>query len=193
MFFGFILIAACKYAREKQQQEKQEAINSLPPILRPKTKQSRELAAMAHFQQKIRPRRHIDTFRFSRKKWARKEVAMNPFLYGKKDELSQFRRPTPLIAQPTEPNSDLKETVDGASPVPNSLMDLFTTSPDVEDGGSALTVPSDLEISPRRNELQYQETRGVMASTPVVKKPVKKVWAKKKFADSKIEKGRKRS
>lgn len=172
----------------------------MPPILRPKTKKSRELAAIAHFQQKIRPRRQIDTFRFSRKKWARKEVAMNPFLYGNNDELSQFRRQTPLIAQPTEANSDLRETVNGASPVPESSLDLFTNNPDVKDGGAgkALTsdiglLPSELEISTRRNESQCQETTGEVASTSVVKKPVKKVWAKKKFADSKVEKGRKRS
>ena len=125
---------------------------------------------------------------------------MNPFLYGNKDELSQFRQQTPLIAQPTEANSDLRESVDGVNPVPESLLDLFTNNPDVKDGGAgkAFTgdvgpLPSELEISTRRNESQYQKTTGLVASTSVGKKQVKKVWAKKKFADSKFEKGRKRS
>ena len=39
----------------KKIQEKQKKLNSLPPILRPKNKKSRELAAVTHFQQKIRP------------------------------------------------------------------------------------------------------------------------------------------
>ena len=79
-----LLTAACKYARDKKIQEKQQKLNSLPPILRPKNKKSRELAAVAHFQQKIRPRRFVDTDKLNRKQWARTEVALNPFLYDKK-------------------------------------------------------------------------------------------------------------
>ena len=83
-----LLTAACKYARDQRLQEKQKTLNSLPSILRPKNKKSRELAAVAHFQQKIRPRRFVDTDKLNRKQWARTEVALNPFLYGKKDELT---------------------------------------------------------------------------------------------------------
>jgi len=192
--------AACKYAREKRQQEKQQVINSLPPILRPKTRKSRELAAVAHFQQKVRPRRYVDTFKFNRKKWARKEVAMNPFLYGKGKELSQGRRQKPLKAQPAKSNSDPEETLDGAPPGPESLMHLFGSNSDARDGGAsqALTsngsfVVSDLDSSFQANGFQYHEAKREVTSTSVVKKPVKKVWAKKRFADNKAEKGRKRS
>ena len=79
-----LLTAACKYARDKKIQEKQQKLNSLPPILRPKNTKSRELAAVAHFQQKIRPGRFVDTDKLNRKQWARTEVALNPFLYDKK-------------------------------------------------------------------------------------------------------------
>lgn len=136
---------------------------------------------MAHFQQKVRPRRYIDTFRFNRKKWARKEVAINPFLYGK----------NPLKSQPTTSSSDPENST---SPVPDSLLDVFGNSPDVTDGetGQALTSDgsfvSELKMPSQRTGLQYQDVRA-----SVGRKPMKKVWAKKKFSDDKAEKGKKRS
>ena len=87
-----LLTAACKYARNKKLQEKQKKLNSLPPILRPRNKKSRELAAVAYFQQKIRPGRFLDTDKLNRKQWTTTEVALNPFLYGKKDELTMVRQ-----------------------------------------------------------------------------------------------------
>lgn len=197
----FVFIAACKYVHEKRQQEKQQAINALPPILRPKTKTSRELSAVAKFQQKVRPRRYIDTFKFSRKKWARKEVALNPFLYGKKDELSEaeFRRQSPLKTQRMSSSSDPNEGVDGAShiPAPDSLVNLFAYL-DVRDGaaghdisGDYSVVESDLETSPQRNGLRFQKTKGEVSSKSAAEKPAKKVWAKEKVADRKAEKGKK--
>ena len=66
-----------RYRRNKK-------LNSLPSILRPKNKRFRDLAAVAHFQQKIRPGRFVDTDKLNRKQWARTEVALNPFLYDKK-------------------------------------------------------------------------------------------------------------
>lgn len=146
---------------------------------------------MAHFQQKVRPRRYIDTFRFNRKKWARKEVAINPFLYGNREELSLVRRQNPLKSQPTTSSSDPENS---ASPVPDSLIDVFGNSPDVTDGetGQALTSDgsfvSELKMPSQRTGLQYQDVRA-----SVGRKPMKKVWAKKKFSDDKAEKGKKRS
>ena len=125
---------------------------------------------------------------------------MNPFLYGKREELSQVRRQKPLKAQPAKSNSDPEETLDGAPPGPESLMHLFGSNSDARDGGAsqALTsngsfVVSDLDSSFQANGFQYHEAKREVTSTSVVKKPVKKVWAKKKFADNKAEKGRKRS
>lgn len=136
---------------------------------------------MAHFQQKVRPRRYIDTFRFNRKKWARKEVAINPFLYGK----------NPLKSRPTTSSSDPENS---ASPVPDSLLDVFGNSPDVTDGETGQALTSDgsfvgeLKMPSQRTGLQYQDVRA-----SVGRKPMKKVWAKKKFSDDKAEKGKKRS
>ena len=151
---------------------------------------------MAHFQQKVRPRRYIDTFKFNRKKWARKEVALNPFLYGRKDELSEgeFRPQSPLKTQQMSNSSDPNESVDGAShvPAPDSLVDLFANL-DETDGAAGKDMTSDysvvenaLETSPRRNGLRE------VSSKSAAEKPAKKVWAKKRFADRKAEKGKKR-
>ena len=111
-----LLTAACKYARDKKLQEKQKKLNSLPPILRPKTKKSSELAAVAHFQ-KIRPRRFVDTDKLNRKQRTRTEVALNPFLYGKKDELTMVRQ-SPLKTPQSNDHPD--ETLDGAFSFPQS-------------------------------------------------------------------------
>ena len=165
-------------------------MNSLPPILRPKTKKSRELAAVAHFQQKIRPRRFVDTDKFNRKQWARTEVAMNPFLYGKKEELTMVRQ-SPLKALQTKSNDDPEESLGGASPLPQSLSAAFGTSPDVTDAGPGQDW--DLDFGQGiRNGSQNQERDNAVATTSGLEKP-KKVWAKKKFADNKAEKAKKRS
>ena len=124
--------AACKYARDKKLQEKQKKLNSLPPILRPKNEKSRELAAVAHFQQKICPRRFVDTDKLNRKEWSRIEVALNPFLYGKKDEMTMVRQ-SPL--KTVQSNDDPDESLDGAVSFPQSLSAAFGNSPDVPDGG----------------------------------------------------------
>lgn len=168
-------------------------LNSLPPILRPKTKKSRELAAVAHFQQKIRPRRFVDTDKFNRKQWARTEVAMNPFLYGKKEELTMVRQ-SPLKALQTKDKEDPGESFDGASPLPQSLTATFGNGSDATDAGSGQISETNLDFAQGiGNELQNQETRNtVVTSTSGLEKP-KKVWAKKKVADDKAEKAKKRS
>ena len=140
---GSLLTAACKYARDKKLQEKQKKLNSLPPILRPKNKKSRELAAVAHFQQKIRPGRLVDTDKLNRKQWARTEVALNPFLYGKKDELTMVRQ-SPL--KTLQSNDDPDESLDGAFSFPQSLSDAFGNSPDVPDGGPEQTSVRELHF-----------------------------------------------
>ena len=127
-----LLTAACNCARGKKLQEKQNKLNSLPPILRPKNKKSRELAAVAHFQQKIRPRRFVDTDKLNRKQWARTEVALNPFLYGKRDELTLVhQRPLNTVRS----IDDADESLNGAFSFPRSLSAAFGNSPDVSDGG----------------------------------------------------------
>ena len=140
---GSLLTAACKYARDKKLQEKQKKLNSLPPILRPKNKKSRELAAVAHFQQKIRPGRLVDTDKLNRKQWARTEVALNPFLYGKKDELTMVRQ-SPL--KTLQNNDDPDESLDGAFSLPQSLSAAFGNSPDVPDGGPEQTSVRELHF-----------------------------------------------
>lgn len=151
---------------------------------------------MSRFQQKVRPRRYIDTFRFNRKKWARKEVALNPFLYGSTD-ISQIQRQTSVNTSPRKSTSDPEEALGGASPVPKSLSNVFGNSTDVMDGGAGQSpsmngslVSSDQEISSPRNGFHHHNG---MASSPVVEKPDKKVWAKQKVADNKTRKGKKRS
>lgn len=167
-------------------------MNSLPPILRPKTKTSRELAAVAHFQQKIRPRRFVDTDKFNRKQWARTEVAMNPFLYGKKDELTMVRQ-SPLKGLETKDKNNPEESFDGASPLPQSLSDAFGNSSDVTDAGPGQINEINLEFTQGiGNELRNQETKNTVTSPSGREKP-KKVWAKKKLADDKAEKAKKRS
>ena len=135
-----LLTAACKYTRGKKLQEKQNKLNSLPPILRPKNKKSRELAAVAHFQLKIRPRRFVDTDKLNRKEWVRTEVALNPFLH--------------------EQTSD-RELHFGQG-VWNGAQD------EGRGDGDAVATSSGLQ------------------------KP-KKVWAKKKFVDTKANKAKKRA
>lgn len=179
----FFLPAACKYARDRKLQEKQKKLNSLPPILRPKTKKSRELAAVAHFQQKIRPRRFIDTDKFSRKQWARTEVAMNPFLYGKKEDL------TVMKALQTKTKDSPKESLDAA--YPQSLSAAFGNSHDVTDGGLGHNTAMSDKVD-NSNGLLNQETNSTTMPTSGREKP-KKIWAKKKFAEDKVEKAKKRS
>lgn len=184
------LTAACKYARDKKIQEKQKKLNSLPPILRPKTKKSRELAAVAHFQQKIRPRRFVDTDKFNRKQWARTEVAINPFLYGKKDELTMVRQ-SPLRTLLS--NDDPEENLYGASPLPQSLSAAFGNSPDVTDAGPGQTSDRELHFGQGgRNEGLNQGRDDTVAAASGLEKP-KKVWAKKRFVDKKADKAKKRS
>lgn len=151
---------------------------------------------MSRFQQKVRPRRYIETFRFNRKKWARKEVALNPFLYGSTD-ISQIQRQTSGNTSPRKSTSDPEEALGGASPVPKSLSNVFGNSTDVMDGGAGQSpsmngsfVVSDQEISSPRNGFHHQNG---LASSSIVEKPDKKVWAKQKVADNKTRKGKKRS
>ena len=117
---------------------------------------------------------------------------MNPFLYGNKDGLSLVRRQTSLNTQPRKTNSDLEEARDGASPVPKSLSGVFGNSPDATDGGArqGLATNSGLEMSRQSYGFKHREA---LASSSVVRKTEKKVWAKKKLADSKAKKGKKRS
>lgn len=168
-------------------------LNSLPPILRPKTKKSRELAAVAHFQQKIRPRRFVDTDKFTRKQWARTEVAMNPFLYGKKEELTMVRQ-SPLKALQTKDKDDPEDSFSGASPLPQSLSAAFGNSSDVTDAGPGQIAESNSDFALGIGSgLQNQETKNTVVTSPTGSEKPKKVWAKKKFADEKAEKAKKRS
>ncbi|KAK2557065.1 Myosin-IIIb [Acropora cervicornis] len=172
--------AACDYAREKRNQEKQQVINSLPPILRPKTRKARELAAIEHFQQKIRPRRYIATVKFKRKKWARKEAVLNPFLFGNTKSLSQTDQ-----QEPGPSSSEPMDSLDAASYGPEALMDAFGSSPNAREKEEG--------TSPQTIELQFQGRKSVLSPTSSKEKPGKKVWARKKFEDRKSEKGGKRS
>ncbi|XP_022798205.1 unconventional myosin-XVI-like [Stylophora pistillata] len=176
--------AACKYARERKLQEKQKKQNSLPPILRPKTKKSRELAAVAHFQEQIRPRRSVDTDKYNRKAWARTEVAMNPFLYGKKENL------TIMKALQKETTKESRKSLDAA--FPQSPSAAFGNSNDMTDAGpEQITVVIDRVDDV--GELMNQETYTTTTQKSGREKPGKKVWAKKKFAEDKAEKAKKRS
>ena len=75
----------------------------------------------------------MDTDKLNRKEWARTEVALNPFLYGKKDELTMVRqRPLKTV----QSNDDADESLNGAFSFPQSLSAGFGNSPDVSDGGS---------------------------------------------------------
>ena len=162
-----LLTAACKYARDKKIQEKQQKLNSLPPILRPKNKKSRELAAVTHFQQKIRPRRFVDTDKLNRKQWARTEVALNPFLYDKKTSWLWFIR---------APQKHLKATT---TPMKASMaLSLF---PSPCRPHLAITLTSrmgDLSRPVRGNCGAMRELRGDAVATSPGLKP-KKVGAKK--------------
>ena len=172
---------------------KDKKLNSLPPILRLKNKKSRELAAVAHFQQKIRPRRFVDTDKLNRKEWARTEVALNPFLYGKKDELTMVRqRPLKTV----QSNDDADESLNGAFSFPQSLSAGFGNSPDVSDGGSPeQTSDRELHFGQRVWNGAQDEGRGdadAVETSSGLQKP-KKVWAKKKFVDTKADKAKKRA
>ena len=184
LFYTYF-IAACDYAREKRNQEKQQVINSLPPILRPKTRKARELAAIGHFQQKIRPRRYIDTFKFNRKKWARKEAVLNPFLFGNTKNLSQINQQAPPKQGPRRSSSEPMDSVDGASYGPESLMNVFGNSSNVREEEEG--------TSPHTIELQFKADKSAMSQASSNEKPGKKVWARKQFEDRKSEKGGKRS
>ena len=184
-----LLTAACKYARDKKLQEKQKKLNSLPPILRPRNKKSRELAAaVAHFQQKIRPGRFVDTDKLNRKQWATAEVALNPFLYGKKDELTMVRQ-SPL--KTLQSNNDPDESLDGAFSFPQSLSAAFGNSPDVPDGGPEQTNHREL-YKGVWNGAQNQGRGDVVTTSSGLQKP-KKVWAKKRFVHTKADKAKKRA
>lgn len=160
-------------------------INSLPPILRPKTRKARELAAIEHFQQKIRPRRYIETVKFKRKKWARKEAVLNPFLFGNTKSLSQINQQDPPKQEPGPSSSEPMDYLDGASYSPGSLMDAFVNSRNAREEEEG-TLPQTIE-------LQFRGSKSVSSPTSSKEKPGKKVWARKKFEDRKSEKGGKRS
>ena len=145
---------------------------------------------MAHFQQKIRPRRFVDTDKLNRKQWARTEVALNPFLYGKKDELTLVRQ-SPLKA--LQSNDGPEESLDGASSFPQSLSAAFGNSPDVTDGGPEQASDRELHFGQGvRNGAQNQGRDDAVATVSGPQKS-KKVWAKKNFVDSKADKAKKRS
>ena len=74
----------------------------------------------------------MDTDKLNRKQWARSEVALNPFLYCKKEELTMVRQ-SPL--KRLQSNDDPDESLDGAFSFPQSLSVAFGNSPDVSDGG----------------------------------------------------------
>ena len=78
----------------------------------------------------------MDTDKLNRKQWARTEVALNPFLYGKKGELTMVRQ-SPL--KTLQSNDDPDESLDGAFSFPQSLSDAFGNSTDVPDGGPEQT------------------------------------------------------
>ena len=181
-----LLTAASKYARDKKIQQKQKKLYSLPPILRPKNKKSRELTAVAHFQQKIRPGRFVDTDKLNRKQWARTEVALNPFLYGKKDELTMVRQ------------SLLKKHFRATTtPMKASMALSLFPSPCRPHLAIALTSRmGDLSRPVRGNCILDKESgmgpKIAVATSSGLQKP-KKVWAKKRFVDTKADKAKKRA
>ena len=59
-------------------------------------------------------------------------MALNPFLYGKKDELTMVWQSPLKIRQS---NDDPDESLDGAFSFPQSLSAAFGNNPDVPDGG----------------------------------------------------------
>ncbi|KAJ7358697.1 hypothetical protein OS493_022138 [Desmophyllum pertusum] len=104
-------------------------------------------------------------------------------------------RQSPLKALQTKSkDANPEDSLDGASPLPQSLSAAFGNSPEVTDGGPGQISPDVLDVvaSGSRNGLQYEETNIAVTSTSILKKP-KKVWAKKKLADNKAEKTKKRS
>ena len=172
-----------RYRRNKK-------LNSLPSILRPKNKRFRELAAVAHFQQKIRPGRFVDTDKLNRKQWARTEVALNPFLYDKKTSWLWFVR---------APWKHLKATT---TPMKASMALSLFPIPCRPHLAIALTSRMGDLSRPATGNMYFgqgvwngaeNQGRGdAVATSSGLQKP-KKVWAKKRLVDTKADKAKKRA
>ena len=185
----FFVNSCCKYARDKKIQEKQKKLNSLPPILHPKNKKIPRAGSCGAFQQKIRPGRFVDTDKLNRKQWARTEVALNPFLYGKKDELTMVHQ-SPLKTLQSNDNPD--ESLDGAFSFPQFLSAAFGNSPDIPDGGPEQTSERELYFGQGVWNGAQNQGRGDAVATSSGLIP-KKVWTKKRFVDTKADKAKKRA
>lgn len=90
-------------------------------------------------------------------------------------------------------NDDPDESLDGAFSLPQSLSATFGNSPDVPDGGPEQTSDKELQFGQGVwNGAQNQGRGDAVATSSGLQKP-KKVWAKKKFVDTKADKAKKRA
>ena len=190
-FSVFLLSAACKEAREKRKVRKISTGDKVTsPNPRPGTdtdlKRSRELEAVAKYEKQIRPGKYVDTFRFRRQGWARKEVVVNPFMYGAGQELVAINT-SPLAADELD-SSPVKSSPDknaNSSPVPASLSSLFDASPSPEakqvDG-----TPTD-RLQRSTPSPMDPEDSGSLGETPegAIESPRRKEWAKQKAVEKK--------
>ena len=120
-------------------------------------------------------------------------MALNPFLCGKKDELTMVRQ-SPL--KTVQSNDDPDESLDGAFSFLQSLSVPFGNSPDVPDGGPPeQTIDRELHFGQGVWNGAQDEGRGdadAVTTSSGLQKP-KKVWAMKKFVDTKADKAKKRA
>ena len=117
-------------------------------------------------------------------------MALNPFLYGKKDELTMVRQ-SPFKNTPEQRRAN--ESLDGAFSFPHSLSAAFGNSPDVPDGGPEQTSDRELHFGHGVwNRAQNQERGDAGATSSGLQKP-KKVWAEKSFVDAKADEAKKRA
>ena len=116
-------------------------------------------------------------------------MALNPFLYGKKDELTMVRQ-SPI--KTLQNNDDPDESLDGAFSFPQFLSAAFGNSPDVPDGGPEQTSERELHFGQGVWNGAQNPRRGDAVATSPGLNP-KKVWAKKRFVDTKADKAKKRA
>ena len=90
-------------------------------------------------------------------------------------------------------NDDPDESLDGAFSFPQPRSAAFGNSPDVPDGGPEQTSDRELYFGQGVwNGAQNQGRGDAVATSSGLQKP-KKVWAKKKYVDTKADKAKKRA
>ena len=132
----------------------------------------------------------MDTDKLNRKQWVRTEVALNPFLYGKKDELTLVRQ-SPL--KTLQNSDDSFESLDGAFSFPQSPLAAFGNSSDAPDGGPEQTSERELHFGQGVWNGAQNQGRGDAVATSSGLQKHKKVWVKKRFIHTKAEKAKKRA